>query len=132
MKVEVVTPEDYMGDVIGDLNSRRGQIQGRTAAATPRSSRDGAAGQHVRLREHAALDEPGPRPVHDDSRPLRAGPAGGRRRSPGEVRLSVPTLNSERTRLTLTERSMAKANLSGTSRTATSARLVTLTMARRR
>jgi len=28
MKVEVVTPEDYMGDVIGDLNSRRGMIQG--------------------------------------------------------------------------------------------------------
>ena len=26
MRVEVVTPEDYMGDVIGDLNSRRGQI----------------------------------------------------------------------------------------------------------
>jgi elongation factor G len=28
MKVEVVTPDEYMGDVIGDLNSRRGQIQG--------------------------------------------------------------------------------------------------------
>ena len=28
MKVEVVTPDDYMGDIIGDLNSRRGQIQG--------------------------------------------------------------------------------------------------------
>ncbi len=28
MKVEVVTPEDYVGDVIGDLNSRRGQIMG--------------------------------------------------------------------------------------------------------
>ena len=28
MKVEVVTPEDYMGDVIGDLNRRRGIIQG--------------------------------------------------------------------------------------------------------
>jgi elongation factor G len=27
MAVEVVTPEDYMGDVIGDLNSRRGMIQ---------------------------------------------------------------------------------------------------------
>ncbi len=27
MKVEVVTPEDYMGDIIGDLNSRRGQIE---------------------------------------------------------------------------------------------------------
>jgi elongation factor G len=31
MKVEVVTPEDYMGDVIGDLNSRRGQITGTEA-----------------------------------------------------------------------------------------------------
>ena len=28
MEVEVVTPEDYMGDVIGDLNSRRGQVEG--------------------------------------------------------------------------------------------------------
>lgn len=27
MAVEVVTPEEYMGDVIGDINSRRGQIQ---------------------------------------------------------------------------------------------------------
>jgi elongation factor G len=28
MKVEVVTPEEYMGDIIGDLNSRRGMVQG--------------------------------------------------------------------------------------------------------
>jgi elongation factor G len=28
MKVEVVTPEDHLGDIIGDLNSRRGQISG--------------------------------------------------------------------------------------------------------
>ena len=28
MEVEVVTAEEYMGDVIGDLNSRRGQIEG--------------------------------------------------------------------------------------------------------
>jgi elongation factor G len=28
MEVEVVTPEDYMGDVIGDLNSRRGKVEG--------------------------------------------------------------------------------------------------------
>ncbi len=28
MKVEVITPEDYMGDIIGDLNSRRGQVSG--------------------------------------------------------------------------------------------------------
>ncbi len=31
MKVEVVSPEDYLGSVIGDLNSRRGQIAGTTA-----------------------------------------------------------------------------------------------------
>ena len=30
MEVEVVTPEDFMGDVIGDLNSRRGSVQGMT------------------------------------------------------------------------------------------------------
>ena len=28
MKVEVITPEEYMGDIIGDLNSRRGQVSG--------------------------------------------------------------------------------------------------------
>ncbi|MCP4375164.1 MAG: elongation factor G, partial [bacterium] len=28
MKVEVVTPEEYMGDVMGDINSRRGMVQG--------------------------------------------------------------------------------------------------------
>ena len=31
MKVAVVVPEEYMGDVIGDLNARRGQIQGMEA-----------------------------------------------------------------------------------------------------
>jgi elongation factor G len=39
MKVEVVTPEDYMGVVIGDLNSRRGTVQGMD---------DGPAGKLVR------------------------------------------------------------------------------------
>ena len=28
MRVEAVTPEEYLGDIIGDLNSRRGQISG--------------------------------------------------------------------------------------------------------
>jgi len=31
MSVEVVTPEEYLGDVMGDLNSRRGKIEGFTA-----------------------------------------------------------------------------------------------------
>lgn len=39
MKVEVVTPEDYMGDVIGDLNRRRGMILGME---------EGAAGKIIR------------------------------------------------------------------------------------
>ncbi len=39
MKVEVVTPEEYMGDVIGDMNSRRGMIHGME---------DGPAGKVVR------------------------------------------------------------------------------------
>jgi elongation factor G len=30
MDVEVTTPEDYMGDVIGDLNGRRGKVEGMT------------------------------------------------------------------------------------------------------
>jgi elongation factor G len=39
MKVEVETPEEYMGDVIGDLNSRRGMVQGME---------DGPAGKMIR------------------------------------------------------------------------------------
>ena len=34
MHVEVVTPEDYMGDVIGDLNKRRGQVEGMESRST--------------------------------------------------------------------------------------------------
>ena len=36
MAVEVVTPEDYMGDVIGDFNKRRGQIEGMDSKAGAR------------------------------------------------------------------------------------------------
>ena len=34
MKVDVFTPEDHVGDVIGDLNRRRGMIQGQEAGPT--------------------------------------------------------------------------------------------------
>lgn len=34
MKLEVVTPEDYMGDVIGDLNKRRGHLEGMESRST--------------------------------------------------------------------------------------------------
>jgi elongation factor G len=36
MNVEVVTPEESMGDIIGDLNKRRGQIQGMESKGTAR------------------------------------------------------------------------------------------------
>lgn len=39
MKVEVIVPEEYMGDVIGDLNSRRGRIEGMEARAGAQSIR---------------------------------------------------------------------------------------------
>ena len=90
MKVEVVTPEEYIGSVIGDLNSRRGQIQGQDMRGNAIvDQRDGAARQHVRLRQQAALDHPGPRELHDAVRSLRAG-AGGHRQAEiiDEVRLS--------------------------------------------
>ena len=32
MAVEVTTPEDYLGDVIGDLSRRRGKVRGRSSA----------------------------------------------------------------------------------------------------
>ena len=36
MKLEVVTPEEYMGDIIGDLNRRRGQVEGMESRAGAR------------------------------------------------------------------------------------------------
>jgi elongation factor G len=46
MQVEVVTPEDYMGDVIGDLSSRRGKIEGMEQRGTTQVVRS-----HVPLAE---------------------------------------------------------------------------------
>jgi len=39
MKVEVVTPEEYLGDVVGDLNRRRGQIEGMEATGNVQTVR---------------------------------------------------------------------------------------------
>ena len=103
MKVEVVTPEDYVGDVIGDLNARRGQIQGsdqRGNAQVINAYR--AARQHVRLRLEPARHEPGPSPVHHAVRSLRTGAAERRRRSDPEVRVTPPEIlitTQERTSL---------------------------------
>ena len=61
MAVEVTTPEDYMGDVIGDLNSRRGQIQAmEERERCPRRQGACAAVGDVRLRRRPSVEDPGP------------------------------------------------------------------------
>ena len=51
MKVEVVTPEDYMGDVMGDVSRRRGILQGSGRHPVGQGDqRHAAAGRDVRLR----------------------------------------------------------------------------------
>ena len=82
MKVEVVTPEDYTGSVIGDLNSRRGQIQGQDmrgnvsiiSAKVPLMTMFGYV-------NNPAHDQPGPCKLHDAVRPLCGCAASARRRS---------------------------------------------------
>ena len=65
MKVEVVTPEDFMGDVIGDLNSRRGQINGMDQRGNARTIDAQVRSANVRLCQYAAHDDAGPRDLHD-------------------------------------------------------------------
>ena len=72
MAVEVTTPEDYLGDVMGNLNSRRGRIENMA----PRRQRAGDQGERpaerdVRLRHRPAVDVPGPRRFHHAVRPVR-------------------------------------------------------------
>ena len=78
--VEVVTPEEYMGDVIGDLNRRRGRVNGMEPRGNAKVvSGPRPAERDVRLRDRRALDDPGPRDVHDAVRQVRGGAAQHRR-----------------------------------------------------
>ncbi len=89
MQVEVETPEDFTGNVMGDLSSRRGMVQGMEDIAGGRrqgGARRGAAGRDVRLLHLAALADAGPRHLHDGVQALRrsAAPGGaGSDRGPG-------------------------------------------------
>ena len=65
MAVEVVTPEDYMGDVIGDLSSPPGQDRGHGAAGQqPGDPCSRPSVGDVRLRYRPAFADPGSRHVH--------------------------------------------------------------------
>ena len=89
MKVEVVTPEDYTGGIIGDLTSRRGQVQGQDTrgnaiaidAMVPLANMFGYINT---LRSMSS----GRAQLHHAVRPLRRGAAEHIRRDPGQVRLT--------------------------------------------
>ena len=128
MKVEVVTPEDYMGDCIGDLNSRRGQIQGMDArgnaqvinAMVPLANMFGYVNTLRSMTQGRAA-------YTHALRSLCACAAGGRGRGRREAGRLITDSDLGRGRQPWRRR-----NSSGTSRTATSARSVTSIMARRR
>jgi translation elongation factor EF-G len=74
MKVEVVTPEENMGDVMGDLNSRRGMIQGMEDAPVRQDHpRRGAAGVDVRLCDRSAFRDPGAGDLQHGVRQIQRG-----------------------------------------------------------
>ena len=89
MKVEVVTPEEYTGNIIGDLTSRRGQVQGQDTrgnaivinAFVPLANMFG----YINTLRSMSL---GPGAVHHAVRPLRAGAAEHQRRDPEQVRVT--------------------------------------------
>ena len=68
MKVEVVTPRDYMGDVIGDLNSRRGRITGQDQRGNARRHP-----QVLRIVAAAEVDRVHQQPGNQDVPQLGAG-----------------------------------------------------------
>ena len=88
MKVEVVTPEEHTGFVMGDLLSRRGQVQGQDMRANAVVINAMVPlVQHVRLRQPVALRHAGPSQLHHAVRPLRAGPDEHRRRDHREIQV---------------------------------------------
>ena len=82
MAVEVTTPEDYMGDVIGDLNSRRGHIQAMEEGTGWSQARQGAGSalRDVWIRWRPAVEDPGSRVVLHAVRLVRRGSQERRRR----------------------------------------------------
>ena len=78
--VEVVTPEDFLGDVIGDLSRRRGRVEGQERRGNALAvTAQRAAERDVRLRDRPALEHAGTRQLHDAVRGLRGGSAEHRR-----------------------------------------------------
>ena len=90
MSVEVVVPEQYMGDVIGDLNSRRGRIDGMQLRGTTQIIKAMVPlAEDVRVRHRVALAHPGARQFHHAFRKVRRGSGlsrrGNHQQGPGQV-----------------------------------------------
>ena len=89
MDVEVTTPQDHVGDVVGDLNRRRGTIQSQDSAGKHGDRpRPCAVEGDVRLHLAAAWHDQGPGELHDAVPPLRSGAAQRRGRDHEEVGLN--------------------------------------------
>ena len=74
MNVEVAAPNEYVGDLMGDLSSRRGQVQGMdTRLRRHDHPGAGADGRDADLRRAAALDHAGPRLLPPRVLPLLRG-----------------------------------------------------------
>ena len=124
MAVEVVTPEDYMGDVIGDLSSRRGQVEGMEQRGNSQVVRAQVPSVgDVRLRYRPSFAHPGPRHVHDAVRLLpadaRVDPGRDRQAGPGRVARVISNRSHRTPKHETTEGSeppWPRRSLSGTSR----------------
>ena len=110
MRVEVVTPEDYMGDVIGDLNSRRGSISGMDQRGNARviTAQVPLATMFGYVNNLRSMTQ-GRAQLHHAFRPLRPGAAERRGRSPREAWPEAAGPNGETRR-----RVMAKAKFERT------------------
>ena len=94
MAVEVETPEEKMGDVMGDLSSRRGVIQGMEDLAGGKAIKaEVPLGEMFGYSTHAALAHAGPRDLHDGIQALRRG-AEERRRSSHQREDQITTVQT--------------------------------------
>ena len=96
MSVEVVTPEVYMGDVIGDLNSARACRRHGPAGQQPGDPGAGPPVRDVWVRYRPAVTDPGARDLHDavPQLPADACVCAGRDRRPCARRVSAGSAQS--------------------------------------
>ena len=74
MKLEIVTPEDYLGNITADLSSRRALIdQHQHPRQADGHRRPGPAGEDVRLLDRRPQPEPGPGRLHHGAARIRRG-----------------------------------------------------------